>query len=89
MHITTGRRLQEAVTSGLDNIVAMLNPPPDRIDFTGLADWRIWWGANLGAPGQRLLSGRVDEVLPTIADARAQASATDGWVMDLFLVRKP
>lgn len=89
VHITTGRRLQEAVAAGLDNIVAMLNPPPDRLDFTGLDDWTIWWAANLGAAGQRLLTGRVGEVLPAISHARAQAAATDGWVMDLFLVRKP
>jgi precorrin-6A synthase len=80
--------LQEAVTSGLDNIVAMLNPPPDRVDFTGLDDWTIWWGANLGADGERLVTGRLRDVLPTIADARVEAEAEAGWVMDAFLVRK-
>ncbi|GAB3229038.1 precorrin-6A synthase (deacetylating) [Mycolicibacterium hippocampi] len=88
VHLTTGRRLQEAVGAGLDNILAMLNPPPERLDFTGLADWTIWWGANLGAVGERLVAGRVGDVLPAIAEARAAAQAQDGWVMDLFLVRK-
>jgi precorrin-6A synthase len=88
VHVTTGRRLQEAVTAGLDNIVAMLNPPPDRIDFAGLDDWTIWWGANLGAPGEQLLSGRLADVVPAIAQARTAAEAQDGWVMDLFLTRK-
>ncbi|MBX7431795.1 precorrin-6A synthase (deacetylating) [Mycobacterium sp. Y57] len=88
VHVTTGRRLQEAVSAGLDNIVAMLNPAPDRLDFTGLQDWTIWWGANLGAPGEQLITGRVGDVLPAIADARVVAEARDGWVMDLFLVRK-
>ena len=88
VHITTGRRLQEAVAAGLDNIVAMLNPPPDRLDFTGLQDWTIWWGANLGADGERLVTGRVDDVLPDIGHARAAAEAQAGWVMDAFLVRK-
>ncbi|MFB1296250.1 precorrin-6A synthase (deacetylating) [Mycobacterium sp. pW049] len=87
VHVTTGRRLQEAVAAGQDNIVAMLNPPPERIDFTGLQEWTIWWGANLGASGERLLSGRLGDVLPAIADARADAEAHDGWVMDVFLVR--
>lgn len=45
VHVTTGRRLQEAVAAGLDNIVAMLNPPPERLDLTGLDDWTLWWGA--------------------------------------------
>lgn len=89
VHITTGRRLQEAVATGLDNIVAMLNPPPERLDFTGLDDWTIWWGANLGADGERLITGRLGDVLPAIADARASAEAQAGWVMDVFLARKP
>ncbi|ADT97108.1 precorrin-6A synthase (deacetylating) [Mycolicibacterium gilvum] len=88
VHITTGRRLQEAVAAGLDNILAMLNPAPDRLDFTGLDDWTIWWGANLGAAGERLVAGRVGDVLPAIADARAAAHADDGWVMDAFLIRR-
>lgn len=89
VHITTGRRLQEAVATGLDNIVAMLNPPPERLDLTGLDDWTIWWGANLGADGERLITGRLGDVLPAIADARASAEAQAGWVMDVFLARKP
>lgn len=89
VHVTTGRRLQEAVAAGIDNIVAMLNPPPQRLDFTGLHDWTIWWGANLGAPGEHLLSGRLGDLLPVLPDARAAAEARDGWVMDLFLLRKP
>ena len=88
VHVTTGRRLQEAVSGGLDNIVAMLNPPPQRLDLTGLQDWTIWWGANLGAAGEQLVTGRLGDVLPVVADARAAAQARDGWVMDLFLVRK-
>lgn len=88
VHVTTGRRLQEAVAAGTDNIVAMLNPPPERLDFTGLDDWTIWWGANLGAPGERLVTGRLRDVLPAVADARAAADAYDGWVMDVFLIRR-
>ena len=89
VHITTGRRLQEAVAAGVDNLVAMLNPPPQRLDFTGLHDWTIWWGANLGASGERLLTGRLGDVLPALPEARAAAEARDGWVMDLFLLRRP
>lgn len=89
VHITTGRRLQEAVAAGIDNIVAMLNPPPQRLDVSGLHDWTIWWGANLGAPGEQLLTGRLGDVLPVLPDARAAAEARDGWVMDLFLLRRP
>lgn len=88
VHVTTGRRLQEAVAAGLDNILAMLNPATEHIDFTGLDEWTIWWGANLGAAGEHLVTGRVGAVLPVVAKARAAAAARDGWVMDIFLVRK-
>lgn len=88
VHVTTGRRLQEAVAAGQHNVVAMLNPPPERLDFSGLQDWAIWWGANLGAAGEQLVSGRLGDVLPAIVEARADAEAHDGWVMDVFLVRK-
>jgi precorrin-6A synthase len=88
VHVTTGRHLQDAVASGQDNVVAMLNPPPERLDFTGLDDWTIWWGANLGAPGERLVTGRVADVLPAIGEQRAAAKDEAGWVMDLFLIRR-
>ena len=88
VHVTTGRRLQEAVAAGQDNIVAMLNPPPHRLDLTGLDDWAVWWGANLGATGERLVAGRLGDVVGHIADARAKAHAEAGWVMDLYLLRK-
>jgi precorrin-6A synthase len=88
VHITTGRRLQEAVSAGLDTIVAMLNPPPHRVDFTGLDDWTLWWGANLGAPGEQLRTGRLADVLPELGPARDVARQRDGWVMDVFLVRR-
>ena len=88
VHVTTGRRLQEAVAAGQDNIVAMLNPPPDRLDLAGLDDWAVWWGANLGATGEQLVAGRLGDVVGQIAEARAQARSDAGWVMDVLLLRK-
>ncbi|MEB3019838.1 precorrin-6A synthase (deacetylating) [[Mycobacterium] crassicus] len=87
VHITTGRRLGEAVAAGQDNIVAMLNP--EGLDLADLADWTIWWGANLGAAGERLVSGRVADVVDEIAAGRRAAKADAGWVMDVLLVRRP
>jgi precorrin-6A synthase len=88
VHVTTGRLLQEAVAAGQDNIVAMLNPPPDRLDLTGLDDWSVWWAANLGASGERLVAGRLGDVTEQIAAARSQARADTGWVMDIYLLRQ-
>lgn len=87
VHITTGRRLAQAVAAGQDNIVAMLNP--DGLDLSVVADWTIWWGANLGAAGERLVSGRVSDVVDEIGAARRAAKADAGWVMDVLLVRRP
>ena len=88
VHITTARMLQDAVAAGQDNIVTMLNPPPDRIDLTGLDDWSVWWAANLGAAGEKLISGRLGTVVDQIADAREHARTETGWVMDIYLLRR-
>ena len=88
VHITTGRLLQDAVAAGQDNIVTMLNPTPDRLDLTGLDDWSVWWAANLGAEGERLISGRLGDVAGQIANAREHARTDTGWVMDIYLLRQ-
>ena len=35
------------------------------------------------------MAGRVGDVLPAIAAARARAKQQAGWVLDLFLLRAP
>lgn len=82
--ITTGRRLREAVETGADNVLVMLS---GSIDLTGLDDWQIWWGANLGTPSEHLVAGRAGDVADQIADARTSAKAESGWVMDVYLLR--
>lgn len=86
VHVTTARLLRETVAAGQTNIVVMLGGTPD---LAGLEDWRIWWGANLGAAGEELVSGRVGEVLPELEAARERARAAAGWVMDVYLLRSP
>jgi precorrin-6A synthase len=85
LHVTTGRRLREAIAQGQDNIVVMLNRV---IELDGLEDWQIWWGGNLGTPAEELVSGRVGEVLEEIDEARARAKEAVGWVMDIYLLRR-
>jgi precorrin-6A synthase len=82
--VTTGRRLREAVASGADNILVMLNA---RLDLDGLDDWHIWWGANLGTDDEWLVSGRVADVADQLLAARAEVKAEAGWVMDVYLLR--
>lgn len=84
--ITTQRQLAAAVRDGADNVVVMLT---SGFATDGIEDWSIWWGANLGTTSERLVSGVVDEVAEEIRTVRAAAKADAGWVMDLFLVRRP
>jgi precorrin-6A synthase len=85
LHVTTGRRLREAIAQGQDNIVVMLNRV---IELDGLEDWQIWWGGNLGTSAEELVSGRVGDVLDEIDEARARAKEAAGWVMDIYLLRR-
>jgi precorrin-6A synthase len=84
LHVTTRRRLREAIDTGQANIVVMLNSV---IELDGLEDWQIWWGGNLGTPSEELVAGRVGDVLDEIEAARVRAHHTAGWVMDIFLLR--
>lgn len=86
VHVTTARRLRADVGLGQRNLVVMLTAG---VDLDGFEDWSIWWGANLGGTGERLVSGRVEDVVGEIEAARAAAKAEAGWVMDLFLLRGP
>lgn len=84
LHVTTRRRLREAIAQGQDNLVVMLN---SSIDLDGLEDWQIWWGANLGSASEELVAGRVGDVLADVHRARDRAKAAAGWVMDVYLLR--
>lgn len=86
VHVTTGRRLHEAVDAGQDNIVVMLNRSLEPLESLG--DWQIWWGANLGTPSEQLVAGRVADVLPDIEAARATVKESAGWVMDILVLRR-
>ncbi|TNM48325.1 precorrin-6A synthase (deacetylating) [Nocardioides albidus] len=86
VHVTTARRLRADVAAGQRNVVVMLT---GGVDLEGFEDWTIWWGANLGGAGERLVSGLVRDVVEDIGAARVAAKAEAGWVMDLFLLRAP
>ncbi|HZJ04656.1 MAG TPA: precorrin-6A synthase (deacetylating) [Nocardioidaceae bacterium] len=85
LHVTTGRRLREAVEQGQDNVAVMLNRT---LDLRWLQGWWIWWGANLGTSHEALVSGRVGDVLAEIEFLRERTRAKAGWVMDIYLLRR-
>lgn len=83
--VTTGRRLQEVVAGGADNVLVMLNSD---LPIGDLTDWRIWWGGNLGDVGETLVAGRVGDVLAELRAHRERLRAEHGWVMDVYLLRR-
>jgi precorrin-6A synthase len=78
VHITTGRRLGERPIEAADSIVVMLDG--EALD--------IFWGAYLGTDKEILISGRLNDVADTITQARAEARAAHGWIMDVYLLRR-
>jgi precorrin-6A synthase len=86
--VTTGRRLREqGWPAGVNTIVVMLDGGAafQSLDPRGVD---IWWGAYLGMPGQLLMSGRLAEVGPQIAAARARAREQHGWIMDSYVLKR-
>jgi precorrin-6A synthase len=85
--ITTGRRLRDhGWPQGAETVVVMLDGD---CTFQALpADTLIWWGAFLGMPEQILDHGRIGDVAERIVQARVDARAQHGWIMDTYLLRR-
>jgi precorrin-6A synthase len=49
----------------------------------------VWWGANLGTTSEYLITGRVAKAVVGIEGARERVKAEAGWVMDVYLLRRP
>lgn len=88
LHITTGRRLNEAVASGQTCIAVMLNRSLDELADLDPDRWMIWWGANIGLRSERLVAGLLGDVLEQIHLARGTARERAGWVMDAYLLQR-
>lgn len=89
VHVTTERRLPDALAAGQRNVVVMLTSGALPTADLGLEGWRIWWGANLGSPSQRLRHGVLAEQRAAILADREAARRDAGWVMDAYLLRAP
>lgn len=87
VHITTGRRLAEAVAAGNDDIVVMLDGEGawKALDLDG---FDIYWSAYLGTEHELHLSGRLREIAAQIEQVRTAARARHGWIFDIYLVRR-
>lgn len=88
VRVTTGRQLRaQGWPDDSQTLCVMLDA---ECSFLTLErpDLHIWWGAYLGMPEQRLISGLVGEVGPDIQALRAKARAAHGWIMDTYLLRE-
>lgn len=87
IHITTGRRL--VLDRGGDtNQVVMLDSGCSFLEVADPQDY-IWWGAYLGTDAEILISGTVGEVGELIKATREEARTRIGWILDVYLLRKP
>jgi len=86
VHLTTGRKLREAMAIAADSVVfldsgeALATLPAEGLD--------IWWGAYLGTPDEALVAGPLAEVRDDILRLRAAKRAAKGWIMDIYLLRE-
>ncbi|WP_299351273.1 precorrin-6A synthase (deacetylating) [uncultured Shimia sp.] len=89
VQITTGRQLRDhGWPEGVDTVAVMLD---GECSFQSLQTegFDIWWGAYVGMPDQLLMAGPLKDTGPKIVEARAEARAKHGWIMDIYLIRKP
>ncbi len=88
LQITPARQLAEqGFPEGLDTAVVMLDARNTWQQFRN-QELDIFWGAYVGTPDERLISGRLDDVADEIARVRAEARQQQGWIMDTYLLRR-
>ncbi|MEE2945870.1 MAG: precorrin-6A synthase (deacetylating) [Pseudomonadota bacterium] len=86
--ITTGRQLREnGWPDGTNAVAVMLDGECSfkHIDQEGID---IWWGGYVGMPQQILKAGALADVGAEIIRTRAEARELNGWIMDIYLLRK-
>ncbi|PSL19692.1 precorrin-6A synthase (deacetylating) [Shimia abyssi] len=88
VQITTGRNLRDhGWPAGAETVAIMLDGECS-FQHLDLDKYRIWWGAYVGMPIQLLIEGPLVDVHAEIVEARASARAQNGWIMDIYLLRK-
>ncbi len=86
--ITTGRQLRDhGWPLGAETLVVMLDGTCAFQTLIG-EDIHIWWSAYAGMPHEITLAGPLREISTTIIETRAQARASHGWIMDIYLLRR-
>jgi precorrin-6A synthase len=88
IEITTGRRLLEQLGGDAGDVVVMLDAS-NAFDAVEDRDTEIYWGAYVGTEHEILVSGRLRDVAGEIVRVRAEARERHGWIMDVYLLRRP
>jgi len=86
--VTTARRLARCSPEEVDNAVVMLD---SNAGFRHLADSDLWiyWGAYLGTDDEMLVAGPLKDVAAELEERIARVKAEKGWLMDIYLLRRP
>jgi precorrin-6A synthase len=85
--ITTGRQLRDhGWPEGATTLAVMLDKGGA---FTAMPpETEIWWGAYVGMPEETLIHGLLSQVSDQILSTRARLRAENGWIMDIYLLRR-
>lgn len=86
--LTTGRLLRRHGWPEGARMVAVMLDSGGAFEALDPADLWIWWGACLGLPEEALVTGPLAEVGSEILRRRAEVRARNGWVMDIYLLRR-
>jgi precorrin-6A synthase len=86
--LTTGRKLAEGFPDDAGSVVVLLDGVQAFADLAD-QDLEIFWGAYLGTEHEILRAGKLAEVKDEIAAVRRQARERHGWIMDVYLLRRP
>ena len=86
--LTTGRRLAGGFPDDAGSVVVLLDGVQA---FADLAEQNleIFWGAYLGTEHEILRAGKLAEVKDEIVAVRKEARQKHGWIMDVYLLRRP
>ncbi len=88
VEITTGRKLRmQGFPSGVDTVAVMLDGD---MAFRALPahEFEIFWGGNLGFPDAVSIGGKLENVADAIVAAREALREKQGWVMDIYVLRR-
>jgi precorrin-6A synthase len=86
--LTTGRKLAEGFPDDAGSVVVLLDGVQAFADLAD-QDLEIFWGAYLGTEHEILRAGKLAQVKDEIAAVRRQARERHGWIMDVYLLRRP